>query len=238
MVVVTGCALTKESSSQEKSSVKLEKTKYPITRRVSQVSCSFYFSIFVSKGNVTVFGKNIMGDELILESLTNIKSASCSNEHCVFLDYEGNVFSVGSNSNGQLGIERDCKYLLSPEQLSLPKIKQIDCGSDFTVCLSEEGKLYSFGSDTYGALGRSLRSKKISSLQNVEFVVCGRNHVVCKTLNNDTFSWGYNDNGQLGLGHLDNQNRPVKCNWPNNIVDIKCGGDHTLVLTDELEVFS
>ena len=62
---------------------------------------------------------------------------------------------------------------------------------------------------------------------------------ICKSANNDVYAFGYNDSGQLGIGNKQNQNRPVKCEyWPGDIVDIKCGFSHSIILTSTQEVFS
>ena len=61
---------------------------------------------------------------------------------------------------------------------------------------------------------------------------------ICKTNSNEIFVWGKNDYGQLGIS-TSTCYQPIKCeNWPDNIVDIKCGYSHTLVLTSNGEVFS
>lgn len=54
-----------------------------------------------AKGN-SVFGKFVI--PTIINSLTNIIKISAGFEHALFLDYYGNVHSVGNNSNGQLGL--------------------------------------------------------------------------------------------------------------------------------------
>ena len=105
---------------------------------------------------------------------------------------------------------------------------------------------YSFGSNVnfYGQLGIGHNDSinkpvKIEFLEDVYFVECGGNHIVCKTLNNNIFVWGYNYYGQLGIGDTKNQNKPLLClNWLDNIVDVKCGTNHTMVLTSNQEVFS
>ena len=39
---------------------------------------------------------------------------------------------------------------------------------------------------------------------------------------------GENAFGQLGLGNTSFYNTPKKCvNWPDNVIDIKCGVAHT-----------
>ena len=177
--------------------------------------------------------------------LHNIKAIACGFMHTICLDYSENVFGFGSNLFGQLGIESE-PCIREPVPISLPAIKQISCGSHFTICVSEDRELYSFGANTSGQIGigeeRDINfnsPQKIESLENVDFVECGSGHVICRLLTGDVFSWGYNGKGQLGIGNMDMQFSPCKCvDWPDNIVDIKCGSSFALVLTSNLEVYS
>ena len=112
------------------------------------------------------------------------------------------------------------------------------------MCLSDVGELYSFGCNRQGQLGLghfedSFSPQKITSLQDVEFAECGDYFVLCKTIGDDVFGWGINSYCQLGFELRDKINSPIKCEgWPENVVDIKCGDVHTLVLTQTQEVYS
>jgi len=77
-------------------------------------------------------------------------------------------------------------------------------------------------------------------LKDVEFIECGRDFAFCKMLNNETFCWGNNQQGKLGLGNDDDQNTPILNSALSNedVVDIKCGGYHMLVLTLNGDVLS
>ena len=75
-------------------------------------------------------------------------------------------------------------------------------------------------------------------MKDVEFIECGAYHTFCKTINNEVYCWGKNTTCQLGLGNISNQITPILCSSLLNedVVDIKCGSMHTLVLTSNLEV--
>ena len=182
-----------------------------------------------------------------IPSLNNIIEVDCDQDHVFCLDNDGNVFSFGWNDiTGRFQEDDEIVHLANhePYKLNLPKIKQISCGMDFIMCVSEDGFVYSLGNNNIGELGhgnndRCFSPKPISLLKDVEFVQCGSNHIFCKTKDNDVYSWGYNEFGQLGLGDNQSHSSPIKCvDWPDDIVDIKCGFLHTLVLTSSKCVYS
>ena len=113
------------------------------------------------------------------------------------------------------------------------------------MCLSENGEVYSFGYNGNGQLGLGNNQyfcspQLIESLKDVEFIACGGFHTFCKTINNDIYSWGFNNYGQLGLVCTENKNTPILCSSLSNedVIDIKCGDEHTLVLTSNGDVLS
>ena len=209
-----------------------------------------------SEGTVYSFGKHEEGahghaEEFIslpqrIGFLKDIVSVDGGVEHTLCLDSNGIVFSFGSNKFGQLGTTAQInKSTHIPQQIVLPKIKQISCGHFFSICASENGDLYSFGRGECGQLGHGEKihgqtlPKKIDSLKNVDFVECGTSFVICKTLDGDIYCFGYNRYGQLGNGKRASTIIPLKCdNWPNDVVDIKCGQEHTLVLTSTLDIYT
>ena len=187
--------------------------------------------------------KSILSVPTLIPSLFSIKSVNCGRRHTVCLDYEGCVFTFGSNVSGQLGISEDLFYNTHlPQKVDLPSIKQVSCGLEFNICLSEIGELYSFGCNNQGQLGigsfmPSCLPHKVKTLNNIEFFDCGANYTLCKTINGDVYCWGYNFN--FVSNTEESLTAPLLCrNWPDNIVDIKCGYFHALVLTSDQEVYS
>ena len=189
----------------------------------------------------------------IIPSLQNIYSIVHGKSHTMCLDYDGNVYTFGSNDSGQLGIPLDSIFswrrLLNlgvpvepwndfthkPQKITIPPVKQISCTDLLNICVTENSEVYSFGGQYNN---RYVLPKKIESLENVDFVECGGDFVVCKTKMNDVYVWGNNYKGQLGIGNRISQQFPYKCiNWPDDIVDIKCGKYHTLLLTANQNVY-
>ena len=185
----------------------------------------------------------------MIPSLIHIKSVATIENHSVCLDNDGNVFTFGSNEFGQLGISKDKDRLKSthfPRKVNLPPCKEVSCGCEFTICLTEDGLVYSFGNNDHGQLGLGndelyyISPKLIKSLKDIKLIECGPNNTFCKSLNDDIYCSGRNDYGQLGLENNEDQNTPILCSSLLNedIVDIGCSGEHTLVLTSNGDVLS
>ena len=229
-------------------------------RSVPTIACGLDHNLCINKDDlVSSFGYsecNAHGDEAelvfpprLIPLMKNIKAVTVGSCHSACLDYSGNVFTFGSNEYGQLGIGKDNTELFCtpiPQKVNLPPCKEVSCGVYYTICLLRNGDLYSFGYNLNGELGLGSNNyihnvpQKILSLEDVELVECGSNYTFCKTINNEIFTWGYNEHGSLGLGNFDNHRIPIQNLLLTNIeiVDIKCGYLHTLLLTSNLEVLS
>ena len=226
------------------------------SRSVSTIYCCTDYTLGISNDYSVFHLGNAMYDKEnpslalnTIPSLINIKSISAGGFHFATLDFDGNIFTFGSNEYGTLGIGVDKHTLPStcePQRVDLPPCEQISCGDNFTICLCEDGLVYSFGINNDGQLGLGNTEESYSSpqmieaLQDVEFIECGSYHTFCKTKNGKVFCWGYNGQGQLGLENTVKHSSPILCSSLVNeaIVDIKCGSYHTLSLTENQNVLS
>ena len=210
------------------------------------------------EGNVYTLGKNEKGclgleeEDIVIPkqipTLKNIQAVSCGLHHSILLDHSGVVYTIGSNDRGQLGIGKDDLSFFTniPQLVEFPEsIKQISCTLQSTFCLSINGNVYSFGSNIDGVLGLGhnypqyyISPQQIKTLQDGEFIECGILFTFCKTSKNQIYGWGNNEQGQLGVGDMNDYYRPALCNFPEDTIDIKCGYEHTLVLTSNQEVYS
>ena len=224
----------------------------------TMICCSGHTICLSEEGNLCSFGysiSNAHGHEeeeillpTIIPTLRNIISVA-GKDHCVCLDSDGNVFTFGNNEYGELGIGIDKEILLHthiPQNVDIPPCTQITCGSNVTICLTKDRELYSFGYNYSGQLGigspelKHTYPQKIESLANVEFIECGGDYSFCKTFDNQIYCWGKNDSKQLGIDDRTYYRAPIQCLSLSNedIVDIKCGYGHTLVLTSNQDVLS
>ena len=138
------------------------------------VSCGLEFVLLLSKkGNVYGYGSNRKG-QLGLSELTDVKDdcrliealeglkvgqISAGGWHSLVLE-NGNVYSFGWNSHGQLGIEsaelKTSGVCETPTLVNLPSELEfilVKAGSRHSMAVSSEGLLFVWGWNKYGQLG-------------------------------------------------------------------------------------
>ena len=187
---------------------------------ISKISTGFYHSYFENnKGEIFSCGKNDRGQcglghfndpqitpSLILNLPSNIVHFVCGSGQSLFLDSDGNVFSVGANGNGQLGLGHKRKRNVLNKIPNIPPIKIIS--SVYTSCylIDFEGKLWTFGANRCGQLGHGGKTHKktpkivntLKDIQQISYGCCGH-HFFAKNSQNQIFATGKNNRGQLGI---------------------------------------
>ena len=137
----------------------------------------------------------------------NIVHFICGGSQSLFLDSEGNVYSVGNNADGQLGLGHNINQNELNKVPNIPPIKIISCVNPSCYLLDYDGNLWTFGNNNFGQLGHGDKKnenipKMISTLKNIQQISygsCGF-HFIAKNSQNQIFVTGYNKSGQLGTG--------------------------------------
>ena len=180
---------------------------------------------------------------------------------------EYHIYNWGFSKYGQTGLE-NCQYTDEPNKLFIPLIKEvisISCGEFNSSIIFKDNKTYLYGLNTFGQLGNGsnrYKSKKLSIiplLSPIKFknLSLGGGHILGISTELKLFSWGLNIFGQLGLGHNNNISQPtlvekigifdpleddnynikeIKCD--KNILEIKAGPQHSLILMENNELYS
>ena len=205
--------------------LKPQKTSFS---NISKILTGFRHSLFQNdKGEIFACGDNEEGacglghfnhpqitPSLIPNAPANIVQFVCGYFHSLFLDSEGNVYSVGDNSKGQLGLGHNTNQNKLSKIFNIPPIKTISCAHSSSYLIDFEGNLWSFGSNNHGQLGHdetniftSLNVPKLSSLKDIQQTShgCCGSHFLAKNSQNQIFVTGNNARGQLGTGNI----RPV-----------------------------
>ena len=198
--------------------LKPQKTSFS---NISKISAGCDHSLFQNnKGEIFACGYNKYGEcglghfnspqitpSLIPNLPSNIVQFVCGDSQSLFLDGKGNVYSVGYNENGELGLGHNRNQNELNKISNIPPIKVISCVRSSCYLIDFEGNLWSFGFNDYGQLGHGDRSNKnapkiintLKDIQQISHGCCGL-HFFAKNSQNQIFATGYNDFGQLGTG--------------------------------------
>uniref|UniRef100_A0A452II49 HECT-type E3 ubiquitin transferase n=1 Tax=Gopherus agassizii TaxID=38772 RepID=A0A452II49_9SAUR len=178
----------------------------------------------------------------------NIKEVACGGNHSVFLLENGEVYTCGLNTKGQLGHQREGS---KPEQIGAladQHIVHVACGESHSLALSERGQLFAWGAGSDGQLGITTREDSVAvprlikklNQQTILQVSCGNWHCLALAADGQFFTWGQNNYGQLGLGkECPSQTSPQRITSLDGIplAQIAAGGAHSFALSLSGAVF-
>jgi len=172
------------------------------------------------------------------------------------------IMAWGVGKRGQLGAgKREDNSTPSPVYNGIGfrvRVVQVAAGGGLvrvahTLLLTDGGRVLSFGCAMYGALGHGfsagsqlpdeIRPRIIEALlsERVTHVAAGELHSACVTSDGDCYTWGEGFCGQLGQIDKRPSLTPgqVKDELEDEIcLSVSCGARHTIVLTEDGEMFS
>lgn len=173
------------------------------------------------------------------------------------LQFSSVAYIWGAGDGGQLGTRTQEDSLLPIKFPVSEEVSHIGCGCGFTLAADTSSScIWTTGLNTFGQLGRQLTCNNLkesdekpaavnihvgTSLSMVDQISCGRSHSVVLFSDGEVLSCGGNYHGQCGVGDLGSKliRHFTKIpDIPGKIVQIACGMDHTLLLSDEGEVFT
>ena len=136
----------------------------------------------------------------------DIISIKCGSFYTLLLTLEGNIYSLGDNYFGQLGLNsNDIKMTNIPTLIAnIPEIKRIECGSDHSVCIDVNNHLWLFGKNRFGNLGlgddeNRYKPIKHPTLSSIMDISSGGSCIFIKTLDGKIYAFGRNNYSQLGI---------------------------------------
>ena len=186
------------------------------------------------------------------------------NSHSLAIGSDGNLYSWGSNQNGQLGRNiGSATYDAKPGMVAKPAGAsedftwvQASAGYDHSLAIGSDGNLYSWGINSFGQLGRSIASANdaqpglvakpagTSKTFTWSQVSAGGAFSLAIGSNGVLYSWGNNQWGQLGIGIRDSQTHitpsPIKEPSTATITwsKVSAGYDHALAIGSDNSVYS
>uniref|UniRef100_A0AAQ4P0X1 HECT and RLD domain containing E3 ubiquitin protein ligase 3 n=1 Tax=Gasterosteus aculeatus aculeatus TaxID=481459 RepID=A0AAQ4P0X1_GASAC len=177
-----------------------------------------------------------------------ISQVMCGNQHCIALSRDGQLFTWGQNTSGQLGLGKGEPSKLFPQplkSLSGIPLAQITAGGDHSFALSLSGAVFGWGKNRAGQLGLNDEQDravpchiKFLRSQKVCYISCGNEHTAALTKDGGLFTFGEGSWGQLGHGSTNNELLPRRVLelMGTEVSQITCGRRHTLAFVPSSEV--
>ncbi|CAM6090961.1 unnamed protein product [Calypogeia fissa] len=173
-----------------------------------------------------------------------VKQVAAGGTHSVVLTQEGQVWSWG-----QPWPPGDIKQIATPVRVQgLKDVRLIGVGAFHNLALLESGQVWAWGNNEYGQLGigdtqpRALPVlvKKLVGLNLVD-IAAGGWHSMALTTSGEVYGWGRGEHGRLGFDE-DKSSKLVPAQIQllahETIIQISCGGTHSVALTDDGRMFS
>uniref|UniRef100_A0A3B3SYX1 HECT and RLD domain containing E3 ubiquitin protein ligase 3 n=1 Tax=Paramormyrops kingsleyae TaxID=1676925 RepID=A0A3B3SYX1_9TELE len=169
-----------------------------------------------------------------------ISQIMCGNHHCIALSKDGQLFTWGQNSSGQLGLGKAHPSTPSPsplKSLSGIPLAHVAAGGDHSFALSLSGAVFGWGRNNAGQLGLNDEQDravpchiKFLRSQKVVFISCGDEHTAALTKDGGLFTFGDGSQGQLGHDSTNNEVLPRRVLelMGSEVSQIACGRHHTL----------
>ncbi|MGN0106988.1 MAG: Ig-like domain-containing protein, partial [Hominilimicola sp.] len=194
--------------------------------KVSQISGMYALTMAGTVWKITANGtpqkvmyKNSDGDEV------SIVKIAAGKEHLLALDDNGNVWAVGNNEYGQLGIESTddsitpilVKSSKDSIDATLGGITGIAAGAYSSYAVSEDNIVYAWGLNTNGQLGLAsgdeyvtLPEKAVTD-KNIFDISAGYNQTFIVDEDGNVWGAGSNEYGQLANGESADSNKFIVC---------------------------
>ncbi|KAK9818463.1 hypothetical protein WJX74_005654 [Apatococcus lobatus] len=203
-----------------------------------------------SNGQLGVGGTADVLEPQVLQVVRRWAALSLGQSHSAGVGGEGEAFTWGSNTRGQLGCSagepRDV-----PTKMDILRgwdVQAISCGGEHTIALTQEDVI-SWGANSEGQCGQGERAEQsyvkprsIKPLQgmHVSQVVCGVAHTLCVTATSQVYAWGSNAQGQLGTGHAECRRAPTFIDglWAMPVHQLAAGDYHSAALTQNGFLFT
>lgn len=245
--------------------VSFRRISFPSLSRVTHIAASHNHAAFVmDSGEVFTCGDNSsyccghgeVGRAIFkpvrVEALKGIpcKQVATGLSFTVILTEEGQVYTCGSNTHGQLG-HGDTLDRSTPKKVESfnGQVVQIAAGASYTFAVTNDGTIHSFGSCTNFCLGHADQTDELTprAIQlfnrnniHVVRVSAGDEHAVALDSSGYVYTWGRGYCGALGHGDENDKTSPALIsNLKNHLAVQVCARKRkTFVLTDSGAVFA
>ncbi|EPS70900.1 hypothetical protein M569_03859, partial [Genlisea aurea] len=239
---------------------------------LKEIACGGAHTLFLTvNGDVYATGLNDFGQLGISDSQSysaepkrvsgipkEIIKIAAGYHHSAAVTVDGEVYTWGKNSNGQLGLGKNAGKVISfPNKvgsLDGVVIKTISLGSEHSVAITDKGETLSWGGGESGRLGHGHESsflgfqktsseftpRLIRGLDGVTVmsVSAGMMHTACISENGSVYFFGERELSKWGFGKAETETTPSAIRPLPSSEEVSCGGYHTCVVTNGGELYT
>lgn len=171
-----------------------------------------------------------------------IRRVVCGSYHTLAISDDGNVYAMGLNNYGQLGLgdheERLTAELVDPGNWNGSRVVEAGAGEHHSMVLLSTGQVLTFGRADFGQLGVQTterahsRPLHVALLEHVRLIASGSNHCLAANEQGQVASWGYGEMYELGHGVEKDEMVPRLIEAPLNgkVLQLAAGGHHSIIL--------
>jgi len=171
-----------------------------------------------------------------------IRKVICGSYHTLALTHDGQVWAMGLNNYGQLGLgdfeERLTAEMVPAEHWRGQKVLDAAAGEHHSMVLLESGHVLTFGRADSHQLGVEFSERAsnipihVTSLEGVRLIASGGNHCLAANAQNQVVSWGFGEMHQLGHGPAQDEAVPrlIQTALQGEIIQLAAGGQHSIIL--------
>ena len=176
-------------------------------------------------GNATTSGSSLPGPVALPAGVGAI-SVSAAGAHVLVIGSDGQLYSWGDNSFGQVG-DGTTVNRPTPEVVTLaPGVTPVSvaAGQNHSLAVGSDGHLYAWGYNGWGQLGDGTTTS-VSAPEPIALpggatprqIGAGDNQSFAAASDGRLYGWGFNVNGQLGNGTTANSDTPVAVLLPAGV---------------------
>lgn len=184
---------------------------------------------------------------------TKIIEIAAGFEHSVLLTFDGKIFGMGSNNEGQIGDGRtrypNFRKVPTPVYFFMyPYFIGIGAGSFHTIGLTNKSEIYAWGNGNQGQIGsqsfRSYPTPMKSYLtgeirdKKVTKVYAGGNTTMALTSEGNLIVYGQGNGGQLCNNRSININNPILLKYSENFTHVSLGVTQTFLIDQKKHLYS
>ena len=180
-----------------------------------------------------------VGSKQSIPEINSVDTIAVGYEYSMYINQSGDLYGVGYNAQGQLGLG-DTSTRSEWTKIA-SNVKKVFAGGSSTFFIKQDGTLWATGSNSYGGLGfgdtvARNEFEKVN-ITNVEKVASFGSHTLILKTDGSVWAVGINNKGQLGLGDTTTRSSLTQV-VSSGVTDIAVGSSTSFYINSSGAVYS